>query len=585
MKDKLNIYVCENILLETKAVIEAEKYTNVTVKQHQPICLAPIAKSCGIIDEYKQNNGNAIFLSPCVEYLGNPTAGKSSSQNSCLALIAGRKYIDYLISEGSYTISPGWLCHWKSYLELWGFDQSTAQRFFHECATKITLLDTGVIPDIDIMLHDMGEYLNLPVQIIPVGLDHFRLTLCNTIHTWQLTRINIKTTEEIKQANRKLADYAMAIHLISKLTGNHNEPDTVKSILDIYIMLFGAKSIYFIQMNDGEIIDIKTNLDKIPTNDEITAWNILLENKEYISQGNGFAIAIKHNNKKVGMLIVDNIALPQYINEYINLAIGITPMCILVLENVKLEHERLNLQAIVQYNQKLESVGSLANGVAHEINNPINGIMNYAQIISDRINKEDELSTYADEIIHETERVTKIVRNLLNYSQKDFHLQSPFTINELICDTLSLINNSMTKEDIKIKVDINGNLSSINCNKQQIQQILINILTNARDAVNYRYPAFDDNKKITIYANEIKRKHNKMIEIIIEDSGLGISNEIKGRIFDPFFTTKSRATNAGLGLFISRSLILENYGEISFDSIPGEGSRFYLYLPIPENSL
>jgi signal transduction histidine kinase len=477
-------------------------------------------------------------------------------------------------------MSPGWLKDWRCHLELWGFDQPTAQRFFNECASKLTLLDTDVIANSEKSLKEMGEYLNLPVQSIPVGIDHFRLMLNNIIQSWRLSKVSIKSKEEIRQANRKLADYAMAMNLMSKLTMRRSETDTVKAIFDIFMMLFGAKKIFFVPIIDGEIGEVKSNISEGVDRTDILKWVDLLGQKDHIVFDDKFAVKVKDSNEIVGMVVVDSVGLPQYINEYINLAIGIAPMCSLVLHNVKIEQERLSLQAIIQHNQKLDSVGSLANGVAHEINNPINGVMNYAQLIYDRIDKDDELSIYAAEIINETERVTKIVRNLLNYSHVDSHLQSMINVSDIIDDSLSLMTNLLMKEYIILKINPPANLPMVMCNKQQIQQILINLMTNARDSLNLRYPAYDDNKWLTMHVSEVTRDDKPYIEIIIEDTGNGINDDIKNRIFDPFFTTKSRASNAGLGLFISRSLILENYGEITFDSEPGQGAKFYVYLPV-----
>ncbi len=581
MTDKLKIIICDNIINEAKAIVASENHDDVIISSHIPVCLLPSEKSQTAYNKYLQKDLNTVYMTPCFINL-MPDESKADLQDNsmCLTLIAGKKYIEHLISEGSYILSPGWLKNWRNYLKSWGFDQATAQRFFNECAGKLTLLDTGVIPDSADTLKEMGEYLDLPVQLIPVGLDHFRLMFNNVVQTWRLTKVSKKYSDENKLVNRKLADYAMSINLMSKLASRRNETDTINAIFEIFTMLFGADKVYYVQFKEDVVSDILSNHSDGIDENEILNWIASMVDNDYVIKEKGFAVRVKNDNHIAGFVIADEIVMPQYINEYVNMAVGITPLCSLVLHNVKMVNERLNLEAIIQHNQKLDSVGSLANGIAHEINNPINGVMNYAQLIYDRIGKEDELSIYAAEIINETERVTKIVRNLLDYSHKDNRKQTPVSVNEIISDTLSLMTNILVKEYIILKVDPPEDLPMVLCNKQHIQQVLINLMTNSRDALNHRYPSYDDNKWLMISVNAISKNQQKFIEIVVEDSGSGIKDEIKDRVFDPFFTTKSRASHAGLGLFISRSLILENYGELFFYSEPGVTTKFFIYLPV-----
>ena len=131
--------------------------------------------------------------------------------------------------------------------------------------------------------------------------------------------------------------------------------------------------------------------------------------------------------------------------------------------------------------QKLESIGILASGVAHEINNPINGIMNYGQIIVDSNEQESDTSKFANEIIHETNRVSNLVHDLLNYSRMKKDEYSLYDPKDIIKHTLSLVKTILKKDQIEIITEASEYLSRIQCNGQQIQQVLINLLTNARD--------------------------------------------------------------------------------------------------------
>ncbi len=241
--------------------------------------------------------------------------------------------------------------------------------------------------------------------------------------------------------------------------------------------------------------------------------------------------------------------------------------------------ERVKTEAQLRNGQKLESIGTLASGVAHEINNPINGILNYGQVILDLSDYGSEINKYAAEIISETNRVSEIVKNLLDFSRQSGVQHSYAHIEDIIDKTLSLMNTILRHDNIYLSLDIARNISKLKCRSQQIQQVIMNLLTNARDALNEKYPEHDENKKIIITCREFSKGNRKWISIAIEDFGKGMSESIKQRIFDPFFTTKEKNKGTGLGLSISFGIIKEHHGEILVDSREGEYTRFTVVLP------
>ena len=250
-----------------------------------------------------------------------------------------------------------------------------------------------------------------------------------------------------------------------------------------------------------------------------------------------------------------------------------------ITQRKKLEEERVLLEEQVWNHQKLESIGTLASGVAHEINNPINGILNYGQVILDSTESDSEINKYAGEIIYETNRVSEIVKNLLDFSKQSGKQHSYAQIDDIIGKTLSLVNTIFKHDDINLNVDVKENISKLKCRSQQIQQVLMNLLTNARDSLNEKYPGYHENKKINLECREFSKDKRKWLSISIEDFGTGIPDDIKHRIFDPFFTTKDKEKGTGLGLSISYGIIKEHHGEIKVDSKEGEYTKFTLILP------
>ena len=251
-----------------------------------------------------------------------------------------------------------------------------------------------------------------------------------------------------------------------------------------------------------------------------------------------------------------------------------------VVVNLRDITETRKLEEQLMQSQKIESIGTLASGVAHEINNPINGIMNYAQLILDRLEKENPVTGFAQEILHETQRIAKIVRNLLTFARNEKQSHSLAQLSDIVSSSLSLIQTVMRHDQIMLELAIPENLPKIKCRSQQIQQVLMNLLTNARDSLNERYPGYSPEKKLRISAEMISKQGRKFIRTTVEDTGTGIAPEILDRIFDPFFTTKPKETGTGLGLSISYGIVRDHGGELSVESEPGKYARFHMDLPV-----
>lgn len=249
-----------------------------------------------------------------------------------------------------------------------------------------------------------------------------------------------------------------------------------------------------------------------------------------------------------------------------------------ITEQKKVQAARFELEQRSQQQQKLESIGLLAGGVAHEINNPIQGIMNYAELMMESTD-EPKVKEYAEEIISETKRISEIVRNLLQFSRMDKQAHSSARIEDIISRTLSLIKTIYRKDNIQISVEIEPDLPSIDCRSQQIQQVLMNLMTNARDAINEYYGMDETNKHIVVSARTAEHRHRKYLVMSVEDNGIGLRDDVKAKMFQPFFSTKSRDKGTGLGLSISYGIVQDHDG---FIEVVNEKNRtiFDVYLPL-----
>ncbi len=251
----------------------------------------------------------------------------------------------------------------------------------------------------------------------------------------------------------------------------------------------------------------------------------------------------------------------------------------LVIQTARARAAQAELQGRLRQAQKLESIGTLASGVAHEINNPIMGIMNYAQLIQDRSSSDGSTGEFAGEIINETKRVATIVKSLLAFARNESQQFSQAKMKDILDRSLSLVRTILRHDQIDLEVNIARGLPELECRELQMQQVVINLITNARDALNDKYPGYDDRKRISLTATTSERRGSRWIRLTVTDTGPGIPDDVRDRVFDPFYTTKRHGKGTGLGLSITHGIVTDHGGEISVESKVGEWTRFHVDLP------
>ncbi|HEX3043521.1 MAG TPA: ATP-binding protein [Bacillota bacterium] len=237
------------------------------------------------------------------------------------------------------------------------------------------------------------------------------------------------------------------------------------------------------------------------------------------------------------------------------------------------------IQAQLIQNEKMAAVGLLAGGVAHEINNPMGVILGFAQSIAKRISETDPLYLPLRSIEREAERCKNLVNNLLTFSRAGKTQAELMDVNGVIDQTLSLIETQTKVKNIEIVKKYEPNLPQIMANKNQLQQVILNICNNAIDAIDAN-PIPDSARVITIdTGNNVTQ-----IEITISDTGHGMTEAVKNHLFEPFFTTKEVGKGTGLGLSLCYEIIRKHQGILEVESEAGKGSTFIIKLPINETS-
>jgi two-component system, NtrC family, sensor kinase len=233
-------------------------------------------------------------------------------------------------------------------------------------------------------------------------------------------------------------------------------------------------------------------------------------------------------------------------------------------------------QEQILHSRKIASLGTLVSGVAHELNNPINNIiLTIDTLVGGRTITGERRAALLQDILTQAIRASGIVKNLLDFSRAETSTAQEVDLPQLLNDTIQIAGNQITLGKINLHQEINPDLHTVRGNRQGLQQVFLNLIINAVQAM----PGGGD---LTVRAVQDR---NKRIVVEVQDTGVGISAEHLPHIFDPFFTTKEVGQGTGLGLSVSYGIIKKHGGRISVDSGPGKGSIFTVVIPTTEERL
>lgn len=249
------------------------------------------------------------------------------------------------------------------------------------------------------------------------------------------------------------------------------------------------------------------------------------------------------------------------------------------------EEERKHLETQLHQAQKMEAVGQLAGGMAHDFNNILTAIMGFAEVAAMRMEHSNPLQHHVSQVLAAAERAADLTRSLLAFSRKQVLHVRPIDVCEVV-DGVKKMLCRLIPEDINLRVKTVMAGMTVMADRGQVEQVLMNLVTNARDAMpKGGYLTIETSSSCI---DEAFVKHHgfgvpgKYAVITVEDAGCGMDRETRERIFDPFFTTKQVGKGTGLGLSISYGIVKQHNGFITVDSLPGKGTVFCVYLPLTD---
>ena len=350
------------------------------------------------------------------------------------------------------------------------------------------------------------------------------------------------------------------------------------------------------EFNENIVESINVGILAIDLDDRIESWNAQMEAMYAFSRGEALGQvlrtvfppdvcdAIDSFRHEAGVHHLYKFRLTTRAGEQRTANIAIAPLLsrdfvsvgrIILVDDIT---ERVAMEAQLAQTDKLSSIGLLAAGVAHEINTPLAVISSYSQMLSKQLRGDTRLGPVLEKITQQSFRAAEIANGLLNFSRTSTTEFRETNLNQVIRDTLSLLDHQFKTAQIDVEMDLADHLPPIQGNSGKLQQVFLNLLLNAKEAM----PGGGRLRVATLV--------NGHVEALVSDSGSGIAPEHLKRIYDPFFTTKNTPKpgdkrGTGLGLSVSYGIIQEHAGKIHVESAIGAGTTFHLEFPLLRNSV
>jgi len=244
-------------------------------------------------------------------------------------------------------------------------------------------------------------------------------------------------------------------------------------------------------------------------------------------------------------------------------------------KRIKIRKELENTQVQLLQAEKMGSLGKLAAGVAHQINNPLGGIILFAKLILEEYDLVEGAKSDLQRILKDADRCRNIVKELLEFTRQTRHLMQPNDLNRALQRTLFLLESQALFQNIKVKQDLLTTLPLVICDAQQMNHLFMNLILNAAQAMD---------GKGTLALKTTANTDRNRVRIEISDTGPGISDHVLPHMFDPFFTTKEEGKGTGLGLSLAYNIVENHGGSISAQNRPAKGASFIIELPIAQKA-
>ncbi len=579
---KLCIFGCQNFHSEIQACLATEAWPDVVSRAFPARCGRPPLRWDELRALLPEGCSDVVILGrACLGALGNPPSDFPTTrvliQEQCFHLVAGTTVVGEAICGGGYLMSPGWLQNWQHHVAELGFTNDSAGAFFQDFAKRLVFLDTGVDDQAAGQLAELQTAIGLPVHRIGVGLDHLRFYVNRLVLEWRLAQSQSLVRQRAKEHARELADHMTAMDLLARMTKSRTEPEVIGAIEDLFRMLFAPAVWHYVstepQLGAG-LSDVAPAIAE-----EVRA---LKASYGWTSSGQGFLLRVARDEHVFGHIVVDGLAFPQHRERYLNLALAMTDMMALAIENARTRKRLVEAE-------KMASLGVMVAGVAHEINTPVGvGVLaastlqtrtqSLSQSFSERRMTQSDLQGYLKDsqsqsslILSNLQRIGLLIDKFRQVAVNGLpQTKSRFRVKNCLSEVIHSFGERMPPERFQVKVACDDALE-LESYPGDWTSIFTNFISNS---LQHGFKGRDTG------CIEVTLAQTKsMLSFVYADNGRGLTPEAQARIFDPFFTTDMQ-NGIGLGMHLVYNLITQRLdGRITLESSPGAGVCFRIEVP------
>jgi len=583
MTTKLCILNCHNFHKEVAGAIAAEGWDDVVTAKFPSRCGHPPMSWDELRPLIPQECDQVMVLGrACMSELDESPADFPPTRvvkvEQCFHLVAGQSLVSEAIAGGAYMMTPGWLVDWRGQLQQLGFAPEQASEFFGDFAKELLLLDSGTETDIESRLVELSEAVNLPARRIVVGLDFTRLLLARLVLEWRLDKEQQSAKISAQQHAGELADRIAAMDMLTGLAKTQNEDEAIGTIRELFQMLFAPAALHYLRIEN----DIPLPEQGTPA-EMLDSMRTLGDEYALMPDGKGFLLRIGRDDAMLGVIAVDGLSFPQYRDRYLNMALVVTGVCGLAIENAR--NRRKLIEAA-----KMASLGIMVAGVAHEINTPLGVGLTAASTLqkqgSDLARRFAEQSMTQSDLERYLESAESSSRLILDNLARIGHLidtfrhvavdgdaivaKQTFGLKDCIDEVIRSLGDRLPAERITIDIQCDPILT-IKSLRGDWATIFINLIDNS---VRHGFRGREHGMiNITVVSDA------KKLQLEYRDDGVGLAPESLARIFDPFFSSDLQH-GMGLGMYLVYNLISHRMGgDIQCESVLGQGVHFYIEVP------